>query len=1199
MTHSAEQLTDQQHAAIYTRDVSVALSAGAGCGKTFVLTRRFLVQLEQAGITAGQHKPRRRSLSSTASATGSIEAALSGHDRLHGLVAITFTERAAREMRDRIRSACQKKLKECAETEVDDWQAVLRGLDTSRISTIHAFCAAFLRAHAVEAGVDPLFSVLEAATGDVVLRRAVSNATESLLRARNGDAMQLVLHFGFERTQSIVRSLVRSRFRCGPEDFSNRTPDQHADEWRARWQTVFVPMLLAELADSENARRIVEILAHNEPSHAKMQQRRQILLERLPLLPTAADPMAALDELREAAKVQGGGGKDAWSDERIYELVRDSLAKLRDALRDAAGEIRLDDTDLADAARFSLMFFRVARFAAEMYESAKRDGGYLDFDDLLIRTRDLLRDHEPVRRRAARGIDLLMVDEFQDTDPVQSEIILHLCGGNVAAGRLFLVGDAKQSIYRFRNADPRVFAALRETLPEQGRLPLSRNFRSQPAVLNFVNCLFTRTFGAAYEKLVPHAAQVTPEPAVEFLFSSASADELPTQGRELSETRRRREADWIARRIAGLLNGDEMPVRTVRGDNSSDPLRRPRPGDIAILFRTLSNVAIYEDALRRYGIEYYLVGGRDFFAQQEVFDLANLLSSLDDPDDEVSLAGVLRSPLFSLRDDTLFALVENSGTLRGALESDPPRLLDESQQRQVCYAARILAELRFKKDRLPIASLLKLAIDRTGYDAALLNEFLGRRKVANLQKLFEMARQFDNSGFGTMGEFVTRLRDSVMEQTDEELAATHPESSNVVRLMTIHQSKGLEFPIVVIADMDWTRRGGSSGPQHHPFLGPIVPLPDYRGEKRRNIGMRMHKLENGREDDLEKLRLLYVATTRAADLLILSAGLDPARKLNSEWMRLIAERFDIDTGLPARDPYLGRLSMGEIPQHEIPQIRVHHAPPEIGRGKPPLERPLSLDKFRETVQAADPAPLPAMLARFAPKLAPRTIVSVSRIDEADRAVRPAFLAQNSDELFFDGSFEEGGKGRNLGSLVHGMLERIGFDRNVDLAALATHVAYGLFRGPENSLEPLAIERVRAFMASEVWRQIAEARQRHREVEFLLRWPPAGRRESELFISGKIDLLAELPDGRWLLIDYKTGQLPHSEPGAVLEKYGLQLAVYALAAREFSGRIPECVEVVAVHDSVVRFPFAVTNTFLASAESRIDAAISRWLRDDAS
>ena len=294
--------------------------------------------------------------------------------------------------------------------------------------------------------------------------------------------------------------------------------------------------------------------------------------------------------------------------------------------------------------------------------------------------------------RLASQSRLLLVDECQDTDPLQVELIKALCGQQIQDGKLFFVGDYKQSIYRFRGADPDVFRRLEQETPEPGRLPLLRNFRSQPAILNFVNALFCDVLsnespGSStadgdkslnYQPLIPHREQITPEPAVEFLWASAMEDEPDNKDAGSKDSARRREAEYIARRIRGMLDRNEA----LAAEKSTDGSWTARPveeQDIAILFRTLSSVQFYEEALRRYSIDYYLVGGHAFYAQQEIHDVVNLLRTLASPADGVSLAGTLRSPMFALADETLFWLAQHPQGLAVGLFAD--RLPSELKRR--------------------------------------------------------------------------------------------------------------------------------------------------------------------------------------------------------------------------------------------------------------------------------------------------------------------------------------------------------------------------------------------------------------------------------------------------------------------------------------------------------------------------------------
>ena len=535
--------------------------------------------------------------------------------------------------------------------------------------------------------------------------------------------------------------------------------------------------------------------------------------------------------------------------------------------------------------------------------------------------------HADLQKRLTSQVRLLLVDECQDTDPLQVELIKALCGTGRKRDNLFFVGDYKQSIYRFRGADPTVFRQLQQETPIEGRLPLTTNFRSQPAILHFVNALFCDALSAdndpalAYQALRPRRKQITATPAVEFLWAESHDSKTQAGAKDAA---RRQEADFIARRIRGMLDHQEKLVGQPQADGVWSP-RAVQQRDIAILFRALSDVQHYEERLRHYGIDYYLVGGHAFYAQQEIYDVVNLLRALDSPADAISLAGVLRSPMFALTDETLFWLSHHQDGLAGGLFADPPvQIHDDEQKRRVEFAANTLNDLRRLKDRLPIAALLNGALALTGYDAALLAEFMGQRKLANLRKLVDQARAFDQSGVMGLADFIVQLSQFVVEQPREPLAATNPEGTDVVRLMTIHQAKGLEFPVVFVADIGRQVQHRDNAAVWHPELGPLVKV-SRRGEKGAAIsGLDLHQATSAAEDRAERLRLFYVATTRAADYLVLSGGVfnSDFESPSAPWLKLLAERFDLRTGrcsatLPSDDAF------------QIPEVKVTAEVPAV------------------------------------------------------------------------------------------------------------------------------------------------------------------------------------------------------------------------------------------------------------------------------
>ncbi|MDB5340577.1 MAG: Exodeoxyribonuclease [Planctomycetaceae bacterium] len=1166
MSVKPANLTDQQAAAITMRKVSVSLSAGAGCGKTFVLTRRFLSHLEP------------------------------GPDvNLSGLVAITFTERAAREMRERIRAACFDRLRGCPSADVAHWLGITREIDSARVSTIHSFCASILRSSAVEAKLDPQFGLLDPQIGTAFLGNAVTEAVHAAVAKQLPAAVDVVHVFGLERTIVHCQTLVRKRFEMQRDHWGQQSPEQLAALWKERFLALAPSLAIGKLRDSNEVSETYSLLKQHVTTNAEMLARCGVLkteLERLLDDPQSiTQPVDWLRQVRENAQVQGGGGKKAWDSEEIYDAVKDRLADLRKVVDKVAPQLEFVEDDVVPAAKLSLQMLELVALAIDQYELRKSESAVLDFDDLVLRSRDLLKQNAAVRQRVAAGIEFLLVDEFQDTDPVQADIVRFLCGAKLTQGKLFLVGDAQQSIYRFRRADPNVFRQLRLEIPEAGRLPLNRNFRSQPAILDFVNALFAGTLGDIFQPLVPAVAQLTPAPSIEFLFAVSNTPD-PTS---TAESRRQEEAAWMARRIRELLDDPTPRIRDKHPETGATILRPIKAKDIVILFRALSDVRHYEQALRDCRLEYYLVGGRAFYAQQEVFDLLNLLRSLNEPDDEISLLGVLRSPFFGLTDDTLMSIIRHAQSLEQGLLQPPLAELTEGQRSLVLHAQKVLTDLRAVKDRLSLAGLITRALDLTAYDASLVPEFLGRRKLANLRKLIEMARQFDRAGGFTLSDFVERLKGAVAEETDEELAATQAESNNVIRLMTIHQSKGLEFPVVIVADMDRNSQPPPSPVEFSAELGPLIAPPEKFGRQQENVGLRLHRLLESEADAAEHLRLLYVALTRAADYLILSSSLKALDKVSSGWMKLQVSRFDLRTGLPAIDPVTDRPLIPEPFATSCPAVRVHLVPPRSPLLPPAIHETLALANFRESVEQAEPLPLPPLLEPVAIDITQQRSFSVSRLEELDQILRSG---QSSPAIQHTTKVDESERGpvpgaEDLGTLVHGVLERLDPQGVKDqIPKLIDACWTSTFAPLPADVRKSATEMLNAFWTSPLAEELRQARLCYRELEFNIVIPRDLLPGEPRCIAGKIDCLLQTSAGDWVIYDYKTGdRFAIGNSAEFLQHYEFQLGVYAWAVQAGLGISPTKVALVTFKPGITITAWPVSELAVRGIQERAAAAVA--------
>ena len=534
-------LTDQQQAAVELRGSSVVLASGAGCGKTHVLTARYLSHLTRDRAAVGQ------------------------------VVAITFTDRAARDMRKRIREAIEK---------LPDSQRHLRDLETAQIATIHGFCGNLLRQFAVPAGLDPGFEVLDEILSTNLRTEAIAGCLHGLLEAdaklTEASALrELVILFGYPAVVEAVDSLLLEVNRPAWQAWLARPPADIEAEWAGPTRAALLPEWVAYLcAASPKIARCLSLLERIASSNPQVMAKVRGLLDGVPKLHEAEDLAAKVEEACELAKVQGtrrrtGRTGNLRGNQGGFHGLPADLPKRFDVF--------IASTEgAADAARVGQSFLRVALAADDEYRLRKRRAGILDFQDLLVLARDLLRDRADVRDALRERFRFLLLDELQDTDPVQMELVELLCGAGLKHGKLFAVGDHKQSIYRFRGAEVQLFRKLRESVAKEGRLGLTRNYRSQPGVLKFVNALFAKRI-PDYESLEAHHRSVGDAANVELLWSVPANPERERRGEDAhsaahspgspgsSRTRR------VERAIAGA-SSNSSPIR--RGDTERTENRR-------------------------------------------------------------------------------------------------------------------------------------------------------------------------------------------------------------------------------------------------------------------------------------------------------------------------------------------------------------------------------------------------------------------------------------------------------------------------------------------------------------------------------------------------------------------------------------------------------------------------------------------------
>ncbi len=845
---SLHQFTDQQTEAVRSQDRALVVTAGAGSGKTRTLVGRYLALLE-SGLP------------------------------LRSIVAITFTEKAAREMRSRIRSAIQDWLNNCDESERPRWEQAFAGLDGARIGTIHALCAEILRAHPAEAEVDPDFDVLEENHAALLKARATDAALSWAATAP--DIAPLFEFMSEYQLRQALAFLMEQRLDAGAA-FDAGSLARWADAlatWLGKrlenpaWASSLDDLahLQARQADDklETARR--EVLARWDEARAALETRQWDAL------------FAALLALRQA--ISTGGRKDNWAADGLAS-AREAMKELRDHFDTALAPLLKKPVSWALDERCADVLPRLRRLFEHTlaeYNRLKEKRRALDFDDLEAGALALFVHNDEVRSRWQSQIRAVLVDEFQDTNSRQQQIVYALSGFGASAGQrgaLFVVGDSKQSIYRFRGADVTIFRQVQADVTASGgrHIELDRTFRAHAPLVALANDLLApilgerddpeRPYAVPFAPLVAHRERPRPNIRAPHVEMHLGLGENADEGRAAA-------AAGLARRLKRLHEEESVEW-----------------GEVALLFRASTGFPPYEDALERASIPFVTVAGRGFYDRPEVRDLLNGLAALADPSDDLALAGLLRSPAFALSDAALYLLRRGpAGDERRpmwkALRA-PPSCLPPTDAARARRAREVISELHTLAGRTTVGNLLARFLNTTHYRAAL---YLagGRRLVRNVDKLLSDAHRSGMVSVGEFLEYVQSLRDVAAREGEAPV-----EAEGAVQLMTVHKAKGLEFPVVVIADAARVGGGRARPVLVSPTLG---VLPELRDEKSTPVTYRLASLQEADQEEAESRRLLYVAATRAGEKLIVSghvkAKKDGTPQLQG-WLAWLGEIVGLD-----------------------------------------------------------------------------------------------------------------------------------------------------------------------------------------------------------------------------------------------------------------------------------------------------------------
>lgn len=1035
-------LTEDRQLVRSRLDINWVVEAGAGTGKTTLLIERLCFTLLAQGILA----PR--------------------------LVALTFTEKAAAEIKTRLMSKLQAVINAVRKGEKDavvEWlhdyfsvpnddivaraELALTQLDRSQIGTIHSFCADILRSFPLEAGLAPQAEIDTGSRGQHILETEWNRFLDVELGAQSAHAAQW---------KEVLSRISLSQLFSWVQEMCSGKIEQY-DYFAQKDKLIAV---CQERAIQTNRLSTAFLEKGKKPRAVEnaLQQAQRRFEQAVAWLQSGQLPAAEEETIPIGSSVPKGW--DASSIEEAKALCR--FAEQADPCVQS----------------WILKVHRLLEGLISRVKQRYEAEGILSFDDLIVKTRNLLKTNLLVRRLLQEKYDAFYIDEFQDTDPVQGEILLFLAEQKgrgatswqqvqLQPGKLCVVGDPKQSIYRFRGADITAYELFTDLILKQGgqKAYLRQNFRSEPdiiALTNQVCCTVMKekpAFQPAYEPIF--TAKPFRQPAVEITVIQ--------EGEGQADDYRHNQAQWVARWIEQhvgtdvLANGQKLAYK-----------------DIAILSRAGTTLGPYTEALRRHGIPFLVEEDPDFYTRQEIADLLNLLRVLEDPQDKIALAGVMRSPLGALTDEELYQAAQR-------------KELDFRVPSESAKLERLFAQLRYlsaQKGRMPLYQFLQWIVQETGLREICAYAYEGANSIEHIMRLVSLAQGYALQNPVSLGQFLARVDDLITQELNRLTSASGEAASQAVNVMSIHKSKGLEFPVVIWVDLSKQEKHTAATQDTHLYSW-RYNIHGLRVGKYADLNLVWLEEEQREHSRCEEVRVLYVALTRAREKLVLvgndfgeagtvmgalkQAGIRPENteiKIPIQWNSV---------------PYVSPENF--IYQHQVAESA------RVALG--------DLEKWKEAYSKRQAA--------------------YEQNKQNTKSLSPSKRAEHEDVSDV--------QAMRLGSLVHAVLQRFGqypqeTPQQLLQAALST---------TGQDLYEQALVVLNSFWQSEAFEQLRQLTPLGTELPFSLD-------TEQGVMSGIVDFLGQDKSGTVWVLDYKTDEVTHGQEPAAAQKYWPQLEVYMQAAR---------------------------------------------------
>ena len=1195
-----------QRRAMEAGDRNLLVSAAAGSGKTYTLVERIV-----RNIVAGKY-------------------------RVDELMVVTFTNAAAAEMRERIE---KKLMAEVAEHPELARQLVL--LPGASISTMHSFCQRLVRENFTAIDIDPKFRIVSDQERVLIRQRVIEELFEAQYETQDEDFLRFARVYGTDRNDEALYEMVLDLY-----DFAESQADPAA--WLSKTAALFSLSDGKTMEDTvwyaemtKRIRRTLDACAAAAAYYAEMAAR-----DALPAYADAFGSDMALVARLSGASQSGNweAMREAFSAPTTYPELRQRDAKVdektkkfytdgrdREIKKPLADLVKTYFTEDAEAVLDDLRatgaeaatICRLAQEFAKAFSEAKRKKALLDFDDLEHYALMILTQDNVVEELKCRYKEI-MVDEYQDTNGVQEAILQRITNGR----NLFMVGDVKQSIYRFRLADPSLFTEKREAYRRGDAsgecVELGENYRSRPEVLAAVNFLFSQLMvypetELSYDRSAALYARADyPENLEGKSFAGAPTELLLVQGggaKGVDELQgMEAEAEIVAGKLRAMMDDGFMVY-----DKDEAGYRPLRWRDVAILLRAKDRGPTLIEKLRAYDIPAYAETDVGYFEAKEVSFVLALLAVIDNAHQDIPLAAVLHSMIGEMtaeelarirasadeNDDFYEALVR---VAEGAASGEPGDAdLRETGRKAARFLER-LSDWRSLSRRVGVPELLWQLYRDTGYYDYVGAQPGGLVRQANLRMLVDRAADYEKTNFRGLFRFLKFIRQMKARDTDLSVARTLGEKEDVVRIMTVHKSKGLEFPVVILVDL--AKGFNTKDEQKSLLIHKDLGLGLFRTQTEGTLAWQYPTLARhavkariGDEAKAEELRVLYVALTRAREKLILVGSVKSLEKSAKKWCRYVGREktalpgydvLDVDCWLDWIGMALARSKAGAAIR-ETAGVADLFVPPDYdsdAMGAPkfsievvsaplraPEEEREGNDAWLECIRTRRPLPVPddekhnaalswqygfhtnipakmtvTEIKRRSEMQEPEALFSASfvRADAGDDVSRefppPDFLAPEQAH--------EGGTA--FGTLMHDVMQRLSLDGPLDAADVEAQLARFCAAGVLTEEERCAVRvsPIVRFFDSPLGQRMKDAKMCRREQPFSLLISASqvvsdASTEDKIFLQGVIDVFFEDADGRVVLIDYKTDR--GARPETIRARYREQIRLYARAVQAVTGR----------------------------------------------